>query len=106
MISLTLKIEWFFYGDVKEVILPDAQKPCGKGFDMVCYVDTNLAEEKVTRSSQTSFVIFLNQVSIYRFSKRKYGVEVLNFGRDFIAMKQVCGYVRGSVTSLECLEFI
>ena len=84
-----------FYGDTKEVLPPDAPEPRGKGFEIVAYVDADLAGNKVTRSSRTGFIIFLNQAPIYWFSKRQNGVESSTFGSEFVAMKQCCEYIRG-----------
>ena len=75
---------------VKEVILTNATSPQGKGFDMIRYVDVDLAVDKVIRRSRTDFVIYLNQAPIYWFSKRQNGVECSTFGSEFIAMKQFC----------------
>ena len=43
------------YGEVKEVILKNAPSPRGKGFDMMGYVDADLAGDKVIRCSITCF---------------------------------------------------
>ena len=45
------------YCEVKEVIPTNAPSPRGKGFDMIRYVDADLAGYKVIRSSRTGFVI-------------------------------------------------
>ena len=76
------------YGEVKEVIHINAPSPQGKGFDMIGYVDADLAGDKVIRRSRTGFVIYLNQLSIYLFSKQHNGVEGSTFGREFVAMKK------------------
>ena len=69
--------------------------PRGKGFDMIRYVDTDMAGGKVIRRYRTGFVIYLNQAPIYWFSKRQNGVECSTFESEFIAMKQCCEYVEG-----------
>ena len=61
---------------------------------MIGYVDADLAGDKVIRSSRTGFVIYLNQAPIYWFSKRQNRGECSTFGREFVAMKQCCEYVR------------
>ena len=58
------------YGEVKEVIPKNAPSLRGKSFDMIRYVDAELAGDKVIRRSRTGFVIYLNQAPIYWFSKR------------------------------------
>ena len=59
------------YGEVKEIIMTNAPSPRGKGFNMIGYVYADLAGYKVIRRSRTGFVIYLNQIPIYWFSKRK-----------------------------------
>ena len=83
------------YGEVKEVIPTNASSPRGKVFDMIGYVDADLAGDKVIRRSMTGFIIYLNQAPIYWFSKLQNGVECSTFGSEFVAMKQCCEYVRG-----------
>ena len=82
------------YGEVKEVIPTNAPPLREKGFDMIGYVDADLAGDKVIRRSRKGFVIYLNQAPIYWFSKRQNGVECSTFGSEIIAMKQCCEYVR------------
>ena len=48
------------YGEVMEVIPTNALSPQGKGFNMIRYVDADLARDKVIRRSRTGFVIYLN----------------------------------------------
>ena len=43
------------YGEVKEVIPTNAPSPRGKGFDMIGYVDADLAGDKVIRRSRIGF---------------------------------------------------
>ena len=83
------------YGEVEETIPINAPTSRGKGFDMIGYVDADLAGEKITRRSRTGFVVYLNQAPIYWFSKQQNGVECSTFGSEFIAMKQCCEYGRG-----------
>ena len=83
------------YGEVKEVIPTNDPSPLGKGFDIIGYVDTDLAGDKLVRRSRTGFVIYLNQAPIKWFSKRKNRVECSTFGSEFIDTKQCCEYVRG-----------
>ena len=59
-----------FSGDVKEILPPNAPLARGKIFDMMCYVDVDLAGNKITRWSRTGLIIFLNQAPIYWFSNK------------------------------------
>ena len=83
------------YGEVNEVIPTNDPSPQGKVFDMIGYVDADLAGDKVIRRSRTGFVIYLNQSPIYWFSKRQNGVECSTFGSEFNNMKECCEFVRG-----------
>ena len=84
------------YGEVKESILKkNAPSPQVKGFDIIGYVDADLAGDKLIRLSRAGFVIYPNQAPIYWFSKRQNGVYFSTFGGEFISMKQCCEYVRG-----------
>ena len=40
-------------------------KPRGKGFEIITYVDEDLAVNKVTRNSRINCIIYLNQAPIY-----------------------------------------
>ena len=84
-----------YYGEVKEVILINTHPTRGKGFNVIGYVDADLAGNKVSRRSRTGFIIYLNKALIYWFSKRQNGMECSNFGSEFIAMKLCCEYGQG-----------
>ena len=92
------------YCQVKEIIPTNAPYPREKGFDMIGYVDADLAGYKVIRRSITGFVIYLKQAPIYWFSKRQNGVECSTFGSKSVAMKQCCEYVRGMRYKLRIME--
>ena len=49
-----------FYGDVKEVIPPNAPEPRGKEVDLKIFVDSDHKLDKLTRKSKTGYIIFLN----------------------------------------------
>ena len=61
---------------------------------MIGYVDADLAGDKVIRRYRTGCVIYMNQATIYWFSKRQNVVECSTFGSEFIALKQFCEYIR------------
>lgn len=59
------------------------------------HVDADLAGDKLKRGSRTGFIVYLNQVPIYFYSKKQNCIETGTFGAEFIAMKQCCEYIRG-----------
>ena len=83
------------YGECSEELPPCTPKPCGLGFIMEAFVDSDHAGDSVTRRSSSFFIIFLNSAPIYWFSKKQTGVETSTFGSEFISMKQCYEYVQG-----------
>ena len=83
------------YGICMEEIPKDAPEPFGLEFTMRAFVDSDHAGDSITRRSRTGFIIFLNNASIYWFSKKQTSCERSSFGAEFIAMKTCCEYVRG-----------
>jgi hypothetical protein len=60
-----IKTDWkFMYGDVKEMIPPDAPAPHGKEVDLRLFVDSDHAGEQFTRRSRTGYMIYLNMAPI------------------------------------------
>jgi hypothetical protein len=74
------------YGDVKEVIPPNAPVARGKAIDLRLFVDSDHAGDQFTRHSRTGFVIYLNMSHIVWFSNRQPTVESSVFGAEFVAM--------------------
>ena len=83
------------YGECKEEIPSNSPEPRGIAFTMRAFVDSDHAGDMVTRQSRTGFLIFLNNVPIYWFSKKQGSCDTSSFGSEFIAMKSCCEYVRG-----------
>ena len=54
---------------------------------MHCFVDSDHADNTVTRRSQTGLLLFANRALIVWYSKRQNTVETSTFGSEFIAMK-------------------
>jgi hypothetical protein len=75
------------YGDVEEELPPRMPKPLGNPVTMTCFVDANHAGDKVTRRSQTGFIIYLNNSPIDWFSKKQNTCESSTFGSEFVAMR-------------------
>ena len=70
-------------------------EPRGLGFTMSALVDADHASDTVTRRSRTGFLVYLNNSLIYWHSKKQLSCESSTFGAEFIAMKQLCEYLRG-----------
>jgi hypothetical protein len=83
------KVDWkdSIYGDLEEELPPKMPKPLGNAVVMTCFVDASHAENKVTRRSQTGFIIYLNNAPIDWFSKKQNTVESSTFGSEFVAMR-------------------
>ena len=76
-----------FYPDTEEEIPGNAPPPRGKPAYVGCYVDTDNAENMITRRSHTGIIIFVNSPSIIWYSKRQNPVESPSFGSEFIALR-------------------
>ena len=83
------------YGKVKEELPPDMPEPCGMGFRMRTFVDSDHAGESLTRRSRTGFLVYLNSAPIHWWSKKQTSCETSTFGSEFVAMKQAAEYIRG-----------
>ena len=58
------------YNGVQEKVPTNAPTPCGRGFILRAYVDSDHAGQENTRRSRTGFIIFLNNAPIYWTSKK------------------------------------
>ena len=76
-----------FYQDAKERLPSDMPPPRGRLVSTHCFVDSDHAGDKVTGTSQTGILMFLNHEPIIWYSKRQNTVETSTFGSKFIAMK-------------------
>jgi hypothetical protein len=83
------KSDWSesIYNDEEEEIPSNAPNPLGNPVMMTCFVDANHAGDKVTRWSQTGFIIYLNNAPIVWFSKKQNTCESSTFGSEFVAMQ-------------------
>ena len=84
-----------FYGDVKEVIPSNAPEPRGNEVDMIIFVDSDHAGDKLTRRSITGYIVFLNNAPIAWLSKKQATIESSVFGAEFVAMKIGMETLRG-----------
>ena len=79
----------------QEELPPNAPEPRGFGFTMRGKVDADHAGDVVTRRSRTGFLVYLNCAPICWKSSKQASIESSTFGSEFIAMKQLCEYLRG-----------
>jgi Reverse transcriptase (RNA-dependent DNA polymerase) len=75
------------YGEVEEELPPKMPKPLGNPVIMTYFVDANHSGDKVTRRSQTGFIIYLNNAPIDWFSKKHYTCESSTLGSELVAMR-------------------
>ena len=78
-----------FYGDVEEVIPPNAPKPRGKDVDLRAKVDSEHAWDKETRQLRTGYLIFCNISLVDWMYKRQPTIETSVFDAEFVAFKHV-----------------
>ena len=76
-----------YYRDAVEEIPPRAPEPRGRCVSTTAFVDASLASNKVTKKSQTGFIIFVNKAPIIGYSKRQSTVECSAFSSEFLAMR-------------------
>jgi hypothetical protein len=82
------EFDWLdLYGDVTEVIPPNAPEPRGNPVQMTVFCDANHAGNLVTRQSHTGILIYLNQAPITWFSKAQKTVATSTFGSEFVALR-------------------
>jgi len=84
-----------FYKDVKEQIPKDAPEPLGESVEMMAYIDSDHAVDKVTRRSRTGVLIFLNRSPILWYSKKQSSIKMSSFGSKFSAMKTGTELIEG-----------
>ena len=75
------------YGDMSEELPHDAPKPRGQMIVLTALCDASHASNKVTRRSQTGFVIYGNCAPIIWFSKKQATIESSTFGSEFVALR-------------------
>ena len=85
----------FGHVEGKEEFPAKMPEPRGHGFIMMAKVDADHASDKVSRRSRKGFLIYLNCVPVYWWSKKQTSVESSSYGSELVAMKQCCEYIRG-----------
>ena len=75
------------YGDISEEVPPDAPEPRGFPIVLTALCDASHASNKVTRRSQSGFVIYGNCAPLIWFSKKQATIETSTFGSEFVALR-------------------
>jgi len=60
-----------------------------------CFVDADLAGDKVARRSQMGILIFVNRAPILWCSKQQNTVEASTFGSEIMALKNAMELIEG-----------
>ena len=84
-----------FYPGAMEAIPDNAPEPLGREVDLVMWVDSDHAGDKLRRRSRTGFFIFLNSVPVIWLWKKQATIETSVFGAEFVAMKHGVETLRG-----------
>ena len=83
------------YPDAADPTPPMMPQPRGKSVQIIAFVDSNHAGNKVTRRSHIGILIFVNMTLIHWFSKRHNTVETSTFGAEFVALRTACELIDG-----------
>ena len=83
------------YGACKEDVPLNAPEPLGIVFIICAFVNSDHAGDMVTCRSRTGFMIFLNNVPTYWYSKKQRSCDISSFGSEFFTMKSCCKDLRG-----------
>ena len=83
-----------FYGDVKELIPPNAPWAVGREFIKRTFLDIDFADDNLNRRSRSEFIKMINGAPLYWFSKKQSSMETSSFDSEFVAMRQCCEYIK------------
>jgi len=75
------------YGELSEILPPDAPEPLGEYVTLTHYVDANLMHDITTGKSVTGILHLLNQTPIDWYSKKQATVETATYGSEFVAAR-------------------
>ena len=82
-----------YYRDAVEEMPPRVPKPRGRYVLTTAFVDASLMANRVTKKSQTGFIIFVNRAPIIFYSKRQSTVESSAFSSEFLALRTCLEYI-------------
>ena len=88
-----------FYRGATDLLPPDMPEALGKSVQIICFVDSDHAGDKVTRRSRTGVLIFVNRAPIIFYSKKQTSIETSSFGSEFSAMKTPLSWLKVYATS-------
>ena len=77
------------YLDAEEAIDDKVTTPLLDGLAITAYVDSDHANDKMTRRSITGLIIFVGRTPVMYQSKQQGTVETSTYGAEFMAMKTV-----------------
>ncbi len=81
---------------LKEVLAKDLPKPRGLGFTIRAFVDADQATDSMTRTSRTSFLVYLDEAPICCSARKKEVLKPVPLGPSlFTAMKACTDYICG-----------
>ena len=81
--------------DTKEAIPPNVPKPRSNEVDLRLFVESDHAEDTVTRRFRSGHFIFVTVACVVWYSKKQNTVETSVFGAKFMSMKIGMESVRG-----------
>jgi hypothetical protein len=75
------------YGEIVEDVPPNLLVPLGELMNFTVYVDADHASNRVTRRSQTGFIIYGNRASLIWFAKEQNTIKTATFGSKLVALR-------------------
>jgi hypothetical protein len=91
------------YGNVSEMLPPDAPEPLGKFVTLTHYFDANLYHDVLTGRSVTGILHLFNKTPIEWYSKKQATVETATYGSEFIAARTCVDQIVDLRTTLRYL---
>jgi hypothetical protein len=79
------------YRDVEQLLPHRMPLPRGRSVVVTAYVDASHGAKKVTRTSHTGYVVFINRAPVVWCRKQHNTVETSTFSTEFIALNICSG---------------
>jgi hypothetical protein len=90
------------YRDVEELLPHRMPLPRGRSVVVTAYVDASHGAKKVTRTSHTGYVVFINRAPVVWCRKQHNTVETSTFSTEFIALNICLGLIEHLRFKLRC----